>query len=129
MIKLINPLLGNYCYIGSTDNPVVLNPSVTGTLGIVPDPNPTRFPTTAVLEVTNATATDDTFSVPVAQGCGLGGAANIAVDLAIDSADGLPSASGNNSLSLYGNFYFADDYSASHQANDLLAAFRASRKK
>jgi hypothetical protein len=127
MIKLINPLLGNYCYIGSLDNPIVLNPSVTGNLGIVPDPDSARFPTTAVLEVTDATAADNTFSVPVAQGCGLGGSANIAIDTAIDTSEGLPSASGNNSLALYGNFYLADDYSASNNAKDLLAAFRQSR--
>ena len=126
-IKLINPLLGSYCYLGSDDNPIVLNPSITGTLGIVPDPNPTRFPNTAVLEVTNATATDNTFSVPVATGCGPGGAANIAIDTAIDTSESLPSPSGSNSLVLNGNFYLADDYSASHQAQDLLAAFRASR--
>jgi len=127
MIKLINPLLGSYCYIGSIDNPIVLNPSVTGTLGILPDPNPTRFPSTVVFEVTSASATDDTFSVPIAQGCGPGGAANIAIDTAIDSSESLPSPSGSNSLVLNGNFYFADDYSAANQAHDLLAAFRASR--
>jgi len=125
-IRLINPLLGSACYIGSDDNPIVLNPSITGTLGITPDPNPTRFPNTAVLSVTGATATDDTFSVPVATGCGLGGAANIAIDLAIDSSDGLPSASGNNSLVLNGNFYLADNFSGSNNAHILLAAFRAS---
>jgi len=125
-IRLINPLLGTNCYIGSDDNPIVLNPSVTGTLGVVPDPNPIRFPTTVVLEVTSATATDNTFSVPVVQGCGPGGSANIAIDTAIDASNGLPSASGSNSLVLNGNFYFADDYSAANQARDLLAAFRAS---
>jgi len=126
-IRLINPLLGTDCYIGSDDNPIVLNPSVTGTLGVEPDPNPTRFPQTVVLEVTSATATDDVFSVPVVTGCGPGGAANIAVDEAIDGSEGLPSPSGSNSLVLNGNFYFADDYSAANQARDLLAAFRASR--
>jgi hypothetical protein len=125
-IKLINPLLGNYCYLGSDDNPVVLNPSVTGTFSAEPDPNPTRFPSIAVLDVSSASATDDTFSVPVATGCGPGGAANIAIDTAIDSSEGLPSPSGSNSLVLNGNFYFADDYSAANQAHDLLAAFRAS---
>ena len=125
-IKLINPLLGNYCYLGSDDNPVVLNPSITGTLGVEPDPNPTRFPTTVVFEITSASATDDTFSVPVATGCGPGGAANIAIDTAIDSSEGLPSPSGSNSLVLNGNFYFANDYSSANQAHDLLAAFRAS---
>jgi hypothetical protein len=126
-IRLINPLLGTDCYIGSDDNPIVLNPSVTGTLGVEPDPNPTRFPQTVVLEVTTATATDDTFSVPVVTGCGPGGAANIAIDEAIDGSEGLPSPSGSNSLSLFGNFYFADDYSPANNARDLLAAFRASR--
>jgi hypothetical protein len=126
MVKLINPLLGNYCYMGSLDNPIVLNPSVTGTLGIVPDPNP-RFPSLDVLEETTATATDDVFSVPAVTGCGPGGAANIAIDEAIDSSDGLPSASGSNSLVLNGNFYVADDFAASHQATSLLEAFKASR--
>jgi hypothetical protein len=126
-IKFINALLGTNCYIGSDDNPIVLNPNVTGTFGFVPDPNPTRFPQTVVLEVTSAQATDDTFSVPVVTGCGPGGAANIAIDTAIDTSNGLPSASGSNHLVLNGNFYFADDYSAAHQANELLAAFRASR--
>jgi hypothetical protein len=125
-IKLINPLLGNYCYLGSTDNPIMLNPSVTGTISAIPDPNPTRFPTTAVLEVTNAVATDTTFSVPIAQGCGPGGSANIAIDTAIDTSESLPSPSGSNSLVLNGNFYLAIDFSQKNNANDLLAAFNAS---
>ncbi len=69
-------------------------------------------------------ATDNTFSVPVVTGCGPGGSANIAVDTAIDTSDGLPSASGNNSLTLNSNFYFADSYGPHNQANALLAAFR-----
>jgi len=127
MVKLINPLLGNYCYMGSADNPIELNPAVTGTLGVIPDPNPTRFPNLDVLEITGATATDTTFSVPAVTGCGPGGSANIAIDEAIDSSDGLPSASGSNSLVLNGNFYLADDFAASHQATSLLEAFKASR--
>jgi hypothetical protein len=39
---------------------------------------------------------------------------------------GLPSPSGNNHLVLNGDSLFADDFSASNQARDLLAAFKAS---
>jgi hypothetical protein len=121
--KLINPLLGNNCYIGSDNNPVVINPSVTGTLGFLPDPNPAKHPNTDVLAVTGATATDTTFSAPGVTGCGPGGSANIAVDEAIDAANGLPAASGVNSLTLNGNFYFADCFNSKNQAKILLSAF------
>jgi hypothetical protein len=124
MIQLINPLLGPDCTIGSLDNPIVLNPSVTGPLNVEYPPNTTRFPNLVVFDISNAVAADDTFSAPVAQGCGLGGSANIAVDEAIDTSDGLPSPSGANSLVLNGNFYFADDYAATNMARHLLAAFR-----
>ena len=122
-IKLINPLLGKNCYIGSNANPIVLNPTITdGTLGATPDPDSTRFPNTAVLAIKNNTVTDDTFTVPGATGCGRGGVANAAIDGRL----GLPSASGLNHLVLHGNSYFADDFSLANQADDLLAAFHAS---
>jgi len=125
-IRLVNPLLGSYCYIGSVDNPIVINPSVTGSIVIEPDPNQTKHPNTDVLEITGpATASDSTFSAPAITGCGPGGSANIPVDEQLDSYAGLPSASGSNSLSLSGNFYFADSF-GSTQAKTLLAAFRAS---
>ena len=96
-IQLINPLLGGNCYIGSDDDPIVLNPTIiSGTLGFVPDRDPVRFPTTAVLEILDAVATDDTFSVPAATGCGPKGVANAS----INSFLGLPSPSGNNHLVL-----------------------------
>jgi hypothetical protein len=122
-IKLINPLLGGNCYIGSDNDPIVLHPTIiSGTLAFVPDPDPIRFPTTVVLEILDAQATDDTFSVPVARGCGPGGVANAAINTLL----GLPSPSGKNHLLLNGNSYFADDFSDANQADDLLAAFRAS---
>ncbi len=121
-IQLINQVLGGKCYIGSDANPIVLNPTITsGSLAFVPDPNPTRFPNTAVLEILNAQATDTSFTVPVATGCGPGGSA----DAQIDTTLGLPSLSGN-SLVLNGNSYFADDFSAANQIDDLKAAFKAS---
>jgi hypothetical protein len=122
-IQLINPLFGGNCYIGSDSDPIVLNPTIiSGTLAFVPDPDPIRFPTTVVLEILDAQATDDTFSVPAATGCGPGGVA----DAAINSLLGLPSPSGNNHLVLNGNSLFADDFSDANQADDLLAAFKVS---
>jgi hypothetical protein len=124
--RLINPLLGPHCYIGSSDNPVVVNPMVNGTLVEENDPDPKRHPDTAVLAVTNATATDSTFAAPGVTGCGPGGSANIAIDEAIDTSVGLPSASGSNSLTLNGTFYFAACFAPANMANILLSAFKAS---
>ena len=61
--KLINPLLGSNCYVGSPNNPVVLNPQLTiapgGEFIQEPDPNPVAHPNTAVLAITAAIATDN----------------------------------------------------------------------
>ena len=122
-IQLINPLLGGNCFIGSDDDPIVLNPTIiSGTLAFVPDPDPVRFPTTVVLEVLDAVATDDTFTVPVARGCGPGDVADDAINFLL----GLPSPSGTNSLVLNGNSLLADDFSAANQIDSLKAAFKAS---
>jgi hypothetical protein len=124
-IKLNNPLLTGACYIGSDDDPIVLNPmfNPVGTLNFANDPDPVRFPNVAVLSITGSTLTDDVFSVPGATGCGPGGVA----DAAINARLGLPSPSGNNHLVLVDNdALFADDFSESNQARDLLAAFNAS---
>jgi len=122
-IQLINPLLGGNCYIGSDDDPIVLNPSiVSGTLAFVPDPDPVRFPRTVVLEALNATAVDDTFTVPVATGCGPGDVADAAIDFLLS----LPSPSGSNHLVLNGNSFIADDFSSANQIDSLKAAFKVS---
>ncbi len=124
-VKLGNPLLGGNCSIGSDSDPIVLNPlfNPVGTLGFESDPDPMRFPNVAVLSITGSNLTDDVFSVPAATGCGPGGAA----DDAINATLGLPSPSGNNHLVLIGNdALFADDFSQTDQARDLLAAFAAS---
>jgi hypothetical protein len=126
-IQLINPLLGSNCYIGSDDNPIVVNPAITGgTLNVLTDPNPTKHPNTVVLEILGGTASDNTFAAPVLTGCGPGGSANIPVDEQLDSYAGLPAASGSNILSLSGNFYVADCYFSKNQAKILLSAFLAS---
>ena len=130
--KLINPLLGSNCYVGSPNNPVVLNPQLTiapgGEFIQEPDPNPVAHPNTAVLAITAAIATDNVFAAPGVTGCGPGGAKNIPVDEALDAGTGLPAASGVNSLTLNGAFYIADNYNSSNQAKILLRAFKASSK-
>jgi hypothetical protein len=125
-VQLVNPMLGGNCYIGSDDDPVVLNPTFNppGAISFESDPNPAQFPNVAVLSITGSTLTDDTFSVPAATGCGPGDVA----DAAINTMLSLPSASGSNHLVLNDNdALFADDFSDSDQARDLLAAFMASR--
>jgi hypothetical protein len=123
---LINPLLGPNCFVGSDDNPILVNPSLNGSLTQEMDPNPTAHPDTSVLKITKAVATDATFTAPGVTGCGPGGSANIAIDEAIDTADGLPSASGSNSLTLEGTFFLADCFAPHNQAKILLSAFKAS---
>jgi len=128
--KLINPLLGNNCYIGNNNQPIVINPNVTAAPGtsleVLPDPNPAKHPNTDVLEIPTAIATDTTFTAPGVTGCGPGGAANIPVDEALDTGAGLPAASGVNSLTLNGAFAIADCFNTRNQANILLSAFNDS---
>ena len=82
-----------------------------------------RFPNVAALAIRGSTLTDDIFSVPAATRCGPGGVANAPINTLL----GLPSPSGNNHLVLNDNVaLFADDFSATDQARDLLAAFKAS---
>jgi hypothetical protein len=135
--KLVNPLLGSNCYVGSDETPVVLNPSLSlgpgGQILFENDPAPTVHPDTFVLALTGAVASDSTFSAPGVTGCGPGGVANVAVDEALDASSGLPAASGN-SLTLNGTFSVgatatSEDPSLTQPQDDasgLLAAFKAS---
>ncbi len=137
-IKLINPLLGNNCYIGSNNNPIVVNPQLSlgpgGQLIEENDPNPAKHPDTFVLDITAAIASDNTFTAPGVTGCGPGGLANIGVDEALDASAGLPSASGANSLTLNGTFGIAATQAGGdtalrqpqNNARILLSAFKAS---
>ncbi len=129
--KLENPLLGNNCTIGSANNPVVINPQLSiapgGQLISENDPNPVKHPNTGVLAITAADATDTTFTAPGVTGCGPGGAANIAVDEALDAGTGLPAASGVNSLTLSGSFSIGlCDAQGLNDAKILRSAFKDS---
>jgi hypothetical protein len=100
---LINPLLGANCYVGTVRNPIVLNlttgtsGSLTGTLGTL------SLTKQGIAYTTGTEVVDGQFSAPGATGCGPGGE----WDSAIDSNNGLPSASGSNEAILYGSFDLA----------------------
>jgi NHL repeat len=100
-----NPTLGPDCFIGSDENPILLNPqnndlSNAKTIGAffswdtsgVPD---TTGPDGGLL-ITGLVQGDDTFAVPGATGCGPGGS----LDAAVDAVVGVPSPSGSNHLVL-----------------------------
>jgi hypothetical protein len=139
-VHLINPLLGKNCFIGTDQNPIVVNPVLSigpgSTVTTANDPNPAKHPDIEVISIANATASDSTFFAPAVTGCGPGGQANIAVDEALDTSSGLPAASGNNSLTLNGTFAIADSFPEAdsslaqppNNALNLLSAFKASAR-
>ncbi|MFC9533753.1 hypothetical protein [Streptomyces sp. NPDC056975] len=100
-IKLENPFLGDKCYIGSAADPIVLRPQNT-TAPVVKtqrfDADGTLNPTGVMGQISalGANQGDATYAVPGANGCGLLGA----LDFAVNLKTGLPSASGNNNVVL-----------------------------
>ncbi len=98
-------VLGSNCYIGSNSSPITLN-LTTGTT----EPPPPNEPITGVepelgyeferqiVQLTNGTYVDNSFSAPGASGCGfkLLGLIPIALDGFVNEQAGLPSAAGNN---------------------------------
>ena len=135
-VKLINPLLGNYCAIGNANQPIVVNPyiNVGPGLNTEQDPDPAKHPDTGVLDINDTSATDTTFTAPGVTGCGPGGTKNISIDSALDAGTGLPAASGVNSLTLNGNFQIAASFAGEdsslpqpqNNARILLSAFKDS---
>ncbi len=102
-VQLQNPLLGSTCFIGSDANPIVLHPENTDISSAAftistfnEDGSPATNGSMFLLTASGLTQGDDTFSVPGASGCGVASA----LDSAINSKEGLPSAAGNNSLTL-----------------------------
>jgi len=101
-IHLENPLLGSECYVGSFAKPIVLN-LTTGTTS-PPEPNKpisgkvgnVKFigPEFEVVEITNNTLVDNSFSAPAATGCG--GLLSAIINPLINGKIGLPSAAGKN---------------------------------
>jgi hypothetical protein len=98
-VRLASPALGPKCYIGSDALPIFLRLASVPPLGFhstAPDAN--GFPVTYDGYDTGA-LTDTTFKVPAVRGCG-----SSLMRTVLDLAFGLPSPSGNNSVSLYRAF-------------------------
>jgi hypothetical protein len=112
-VHLENPFLGNNCYIGSSKHPVTVE-LTTGTTS-PPEPNlPIKGAVGEVeakhegelIIIKKNSLVNNTFSAPEAEGCGeqiLFGIFTGAIDSAVDSELGLPSASGHNTAILNGN--------------------------
>src|SRR4029077_14285772 len=88
-VRLVNLLLGMDCHIGTTSRPVVLTlPTTTGG---------TVLQNERGIVITGNVNGESSFAVPGATECGLGlGLINSLVNLRL----GLPSSSGNNSISI-----------------------------
>jgi hypothetical protein len=102
-VHLKNPLLGSGCYVGSEASPLQLH-LTTGTSGSKKGKRGTaetlEEKEQVMLRVSNNTLVDNTFTAPVAEGCG--GAFSFLIDPIVDSKLGLPSKAGNNSAVLNG---------------------------
>jgi hypothetical protein len=90
-VHLINPVLGNNCYVGSTSNPIVLHMNLTTAPEVHVDSR-------EVIHFDNSTYVDKTFSAPGASGCTLTlfGFIPISINGLVNSQSGLPSPSGSN---------------------------------
>lgn len=102
-VHLVNPVLGNNCYLGSNANPIVLN-LTTGTTE-PPSPNepisgeePTLSEENEIAYLKNGVFVDNSFAVPGASGCTLAllGFLPVSLNSAVNLQAGLPSPAGTN---------------------------------
>jgi hypothetical protein len=108
-VHLKNPLLGNSCYIGSEAHPINLelttgktspkppNTSIHGKLGIA---ETLEEKGVLALRIKNNSLVDNSFSAPVAEGCGE--FFSFIIDPIVDSKLKLPSEDGHNTAILNG---------------------------
>jgi hypothetical protein len=95
---LINGVLGNSCYIGTSLNPVTLH-LTTGKSGKLTGVSPSiSEDSKEILHLTGGTYVDNTFSAPTANGCTLTlfGFIPVSINGLVNSASGLPAAAGTN---------------------------------
>jgi hypothetical protein len=106
-IHLENPALGPSCFIGSDQDPILLNPantdlsnakSIGGFFSFDPTGVPDLVGADGSLLTTGGIQGDDTFAVPGAQGCGPNGDGSL--DAVVNTVVGLPSPAGSNHLVL-----------------------------
>ncbi|WP_329562930.1 hypothetical protein [Kitasatospora sp. NBC_01266] len=130
-LHLSNAFFGNNCYIGSDSSPILLQPTtgttappapgqpMTGNPGTIAVNNDPNGHSTLIASFTGAALVDNTFSVPGASGCGLGGI----LDPIIDWTMGIPSNAGQGSV----NFQQTDTTLALDSSlSDLTASLSAS---
>jgi hypothetical protein len=104
-IKLTNPFLGNACYVGSNQNPIVVH-TTSGTTSPPEGVEPITGRTGTIkiggrgeiITFVGARLVDNTFPVPGVSNCGWEGGA----DAAVDAGAGLPSPAGHNVVILEG---------------------------
>jgi len=103
-VHLINPVLGNNCYVGSAANPISLN-MITGTTSPPPPNAPitgkeAEFSfdeATSIIHLDNGVFVDNSFAAPAAKGCVLNvGPIPLNVDALVNIQSGLPSPAGTN---------------------------------
>jgi len=96
-VKLENPLLGEECYIGSNEHPIVLELS-TGTSGSLKGKlgEISSKAEGGILSIANSKLVDGTFSAPAATGCG--GFFSFLIDPILNSKIGLPATTGNTAI-------------------------------
>jgi hypothetical protein len=100
-IKLDNATFGSNCYIGTTEEPVLLQLS-TGPSGALAG-TPGEFslnPKETITSLNGIAVVDGTYALPSAEGCG--GIVSEFVDPLVNSVFGLPSGSGKNAAALEG---------------------------
>lgn len=95
-VHLQNAFLGEDCYVGSNEDPIVVE-FTTGVSGELRGKNGSKLEANkagSILSLLTDTLVSTTFASPGVEGCGVDGGA----DAAIDAGLGLPSASGNSSV-------------------------------
>lgn len=104
-VHLINPVLGNNCYVGSVSNPINLNLT-----SFTTNPPPPNMPitgkesefsfdeSTSIAHFNNGEFVDNSFAAPGATGCTLTlfGFIPVSINGLVNSQSGLPSPAGTN---------------------------------
>lgn len=116
-VHLRNPFLGDSCYIGSDQHPIMLNLTVTTTNPPPPNQPITGVPATfriedtthpagSIIHADNSTLVDNSFAVPAASGCGntllnvpiITPILQILISEAVNLKEGLPATAGKNTV-------------------------------
>jgi hypothetical protein len=99
-VKVINPVFGSTCFIGTTKHPIVISPTI-GTTNPPPPNQPETGSLNALEQVGHegviiATVVDNAFAAPAASGCGPVSNSVRPLNRVVNAVAGLPAAAGNN---------------------------------